>query len=79
MKSGFLLLLLNACIINRIRDVNESRSRRVSKKVLGLEKKIFQREISQPEIWEICARTDVGIEVSANETSCLCSLPVFGV
>jgi len=24
---------------------------------------------------QICARTDVGIEVSANETQCLCSLP----
>jgi len=24
---------------------------------------------------EICARTDEGIEVSANETRCLCSLP----
>ena len=24
---------------------------------------------------QICARTDVGIEVSANETRCLCSLP----
>jgi len=55
-----------------VRDVNESRLRRVSKKILGLEKKISQREISPP---EICARTDVGIEVSANKTRCLCSLP----
>jgi len=45
------------------RDVNESRSRRVSKNILGLEKKISRREISWP---EICARTDVGIELSAN-------------
>jgi len=33
--------------------------------------KISRREISRP---EICVRTDVGIEVCANETRCLCSL-----
>jgi len=33
------------------------------KKILGLEKKISRREISRP---EICTRTDVGIELSAN-------------
>jgi len=33
-----------------IRDVNESRSRRVSKKILRLEKKISQQDISRPEI-----------------------------
>jgi len=44
-----------------------SLDREVSQKILRFEKKI-----SRP---EICARTDVGIEVSANETRCLCSLP----
>jgi len=69
---------MNGCHIHELfgRDVNESRSRQVSKKILGLEKKMAQREISRP---EICARTDVGIEVSANETRCLCSLPAVGV
>jgi len=34
--------------------------------------KISRREISGP---EICARTDVGIELSGTETPYLCSLP----
>jgi len=38
--------------------------------------KISQQQISRP---EICTRTDVGIEVSANETRCLCSLPAVDV
>jgi len=34
--------------------------------------KNFPTRNSRP---EICARTDVGVEVSANETRCLCSMP----
>jgi len=41
------------------------------KKFLGWRKKFLDKEISRP---EICTRTDVGIELSANETRCLCSL-----
>jgi len=41
-----------------------------SRKNSRTREKISRQEISQP---EICTRT--GIEVSANETQCLCSLP----
>jgi len=55
-------------------DRDESR-----KKFSGSRKKILEEKFLDLKFGEICARTDVGIKVSANETRCLCSLPVVGV